>query len=171
MHRPAPHKRQGHPFAAGLLGTIYGCGQGVAIDYPRAFAAYKVGAEGGNRGCQHQLGAMYQHGQSVDQDSEQARVWFEKAAAQDHPGAVNALGVIYHDGEGVTPSWRRAREYFKRAIQLGDSHARKNLDALIGELQKVIVSPKVHAFHSLVHSSITARSFSGNCRFSGRVLE
>ena len=130
----------------------------MAIDYPRAFAAYKVGAEGGNRGCQHQLGYMYQDGLGVAQDYKQARVWYEKAAAQDHSKAVNALGVMYDAGNGVTPSWRRAREYYKRAIQLGDSTARESMDALIGDMQEVIVSPKVHVFHSLVHPSVTARS-------------
>ena len=129
----------------------------MAIDYPRAFAAYKVGAEGGNHGCQSQLGYMYHHGCGVAQDYKQERAWYEKAAAQDDPMAVNALGLVYHGGQGVTPSWRRAREYLKRAIELGDSLAQEGMDVLIGDIQKVIVSPKVHAFHALVHSFATAR--------------
>ena len=131
----------------------------MGIDYSRAFAAYKVGGDGGDALSQHQLGYMYDHGRGVAQDYKQARVWYEKAAAQDHPRALNNLGVMYAQGKGVTPSWRRAlREYYKRAIQLGDSTARENLGDLIRDIQKVIVSPKVHVFHSLVHPSITARS-------------
>ena len=127
----------------------------MAIDYPRAFAAYKVGAEGGNCGCQNNLGYMYRHGRGVAQDFKQARVWYEKAAAQDMPDALNSLGVMYHGGKGVTPSYRRAREYFKRAIQLGGgSTARQNMDILIRRMQ-VIVSSKVNVFHSLVHPPVT----------------
>ena len=142
--------------AAGLVGGIYFWGQGVAIDYPVAFKAYKVSAEGGEAISQHQLGYMYNHGRGVPQDFKQARASYEKAAAQDEPNAVGALGLLYDNGKGVTPSWRRAREYYKRAIQLGNSKASENMDNLNRDIQQVIVSPKVHVFHSLVHPSVTA---------------
>ena len=63
----------------------------MAIDYPRAMAAYKVGAEAGDAGSQHQVGSMYYKGQGVDVDFKQARAWAEKAAAQDIPDAVDLL--------------------------------------------------------------------------------
>ena len=121
-------------------------------------AAYKVGAEGGDALCQYMVGIMYIRGQGVAVDYKQARTWIEQAAAQDQPNAVGQLGIMYHEGKGVTPSCRRAREHYKRTIQLGHSRARESMDMLIGDIQKVIVSPKVHVFHSLVHPSITARS-------------
>ena len=71
----------------------------MAIDYPRAMAAYKVGAEGGDAFCQHQLGAMYCQGLGVAVDHKQARQWIEKAAAQDYPSAVGQLGAMYSNGE------------------------------------------------------------------------
>ena len=83
---------QGHLGAAEAIGCIYYWGQGAAIDYPRAMAAYKVGAEGGNALCQYQVGSMYCMGQGVAVDYQQARPWIEKAAAQDHPNAVAQLG-------------------------------------------------------------------------------
>ena len=43
---------QGHIGAALAVGSIYYWGQGVAIDYPRALAAYEVGAEEGDVACQ-----------------------------------------------------------------------------------------------------------------------
>ena len=55
--RTAPSS-QGHIRAAGFIGAIYNWGQGVAIDYKRAMAAYKIGAEGGHAVCQYQLGFM-----------------------------------------------------------------------------------------------------------------
>ena len=109
----------------------------MPIDYARAMAAYKVGAEGGHAVCQYQLGMMYQNGDGVAVDYKQAVAWLEKAAAQDHPNAVGSLGAMYMDGEGVTPSLRRARELYKRAIKLGDSKAVENMQDLTTNIQKV----------------------------------
>ena len=109
----------------------------MAIDYPRAMAAYKVGAEEGGAGSQHQLGWMYYRGHCVGVDFKQAWAWFEKAAAQDDPDAVGALGVMYSRGEGVTPSWRRARELYQRAIELGCSEAVEHMETLTNNIQKV----------------------------------
>ena len=129
---------QGHIRAAATIGCIYYWGQGVAVDYERALAAYKIGAEGGIALCQHQLGQMYQHGQGIDSpDYKQALVWFEKAAAQDHPDAICSLGVMYMHGEGVIPSWRRARELLKRAIELGHSKSVGNMQRLTEAIQEV----------------------------------
>ena len=99
--------------------------------------AYKVGAEGGHAGCQHQVGIMHRYGEGVAVDYQQARLWFEKAAAQGHPEAVGELGTMYADGKGVTPSWRRARELYKRAIELGHSKAANNMQRLIMSIQIV----------------------------------
>ena len=110
----------------------------MAIDYPRAMAAYKVGAEAGEAVSQSQVGWMYYKGRGgVDVDFKQARAWFEKAAAQDQPLAVGQLGVMYFDGLGVTPSWRHARELYKRAIELGDSMAVENMQRLAKHIQNV----------------------------------
>ena len=124
--------------AATLVGGIYNWGQGVAIDYSQAFAAFKVGAEGGDANSQYQVGWMYYYGHGVAVDCKQARPWLEKAAAQNDPNAVAQLGVMYKQGKGVTPSWRRARELYKRAIELGaGSEAVKNMQVLNGHIQKV----------------------------------
>jgi len=120
---------QGHILAARSIGDIYFWGKGVAQDYERAMAAYKVAAEAGDAFSQYQV-MMYCKGLGVAVDYQQARAWLEKAAAQDFPDAVRELGVMYFEGWGVTPSWRRARELCKRAIELGDSQAVKNMQSL-----------------------------------------
>ena len=105
-------------------------------------AAYKIGAEGGDAICQHQLGTMYDKGQGgVDVDDKQAVAWYEKAAAQDFPSAVNALGVCAKRGEGMTPSWRRAREYYQRAIDLGHSLAVEGMQNPTSNIQQVTHCP------------------------------
>ena len=100
---------------------MYYWGKGVAIDYPRAMAAYKVAAEAGDAVSQFQVGYMYSNGHGVAVDYKLARPWLEKAAAQDDPNAVGQLAVLYCDGKGVAPSCRRARELYERAIELGAS--------------------------------------------------
>ena len=80
----------------------------MAIDYQRAMAAYKVGAEGGDALCQYMVGMMYCDGLGVAKDYEQARLWIEKAVAQDWPDAIGQLGVMYFHGKGVTSSWPMA---------------------------------------------------------------
>ena len=102
-------------------------------------AAYKVGAEGGHAGCQHQVGIVYYEGpHGIAVDYKQARLWLEKAAAQDHPGAVCQLGAMYGNGEGVTPSWRRAGELYKRAGELGEhTQSVKEIQTLTEHIQKV----------------------------------
>ena len=109
----------------------------MAIDYPRAMVAYKVGAEGGLAVCQHQVGMMYCYGRGVDVDYKQARAWLEKAAVQDYPAAVGQLGAMYANGQGVTPSYRRAREYYERAIELGSSEATEAMQILTRIIQNV----------------------------------
>jgi len=130
-----PH--QGHVGAATVIGSIYSWGQGVAVDYARAMAAYTVAAEGGDAHSQYQVGIMYDEGRGVDVDYKQARAWLEKAAAQDDPHAVSELGTMYFAGDGVTPSCRRAREFCKRAIGLGSSQAVENMQRLTEVIQKV----------------------------------
>jgi TPR repeat protein len=136
--------RQGHIKAAEKVGSIYFFGQGAAIDYPRAMAAYKVGAEGGDATCQNQVGYMYNKGLGVEVDYKQALAWLEKATAQDQPDAVCMLAAMYYNGEGVAPSWRRAREYYQRAIELGDSQAMEDMQALTKEIQEVMSERSNH---------------------------
>ena len=126
------------------MGDVYFWGKGVAIDYERAMAAYKIAAEAGHAASQHQVGMMYYEGLRVGVavDYEQARPWIEKAAAQDDPDAVGQLGVMYFEGKGVAPSWRRARQHYERAIELGSSKAVKNMQILTRSIANVTNSGK-----------------------------
>ena len=100
---------QGHVEAAAFIGFIHYWGQGVAVDYERAMAAYKIGAEGGNAACQNQLGCMLEQGLGTGPpDYKQALVWYERAAAQDQPNAFGNLGGMAFRARGQQPSCRRA---------------------------------------------------------------
>ena len=129
--------------AAALIGSVHYHGQGVAVDYKRALAAYKIAAEGGNAVCQSQLAYMLsEEGYGCDVDYKQAQVWYEKAAAQDYPFAVVTLGcmVAYHLQPPQQPSWRRGRELLQRAIELGRVEAIQILQGLNACIQLVTPS-------------------------------
>ena len=132
---------KGHIEAARAIGSIYFWGHGMAIDYARAMAAYKVGAKGGRALCQHQVGFMYSMSHGVAADYQQARAWLGKAAAQDEAAAVGSLGAVHKLGKGVTRSYHRARELYQRAIELGaelgSSMAVENMQSLTNDIQKV----------------------------------
>ena len=136
--------------AASFVGNVYDWGQGVAVDYPRSMAAYKVGAEGGNATCQWQAGFMYCNGQGVDVDYAQALPWIKKAAAQDYPDAPGQLGAMYFTGQGVIRSYRRAREYYERAIELGSSRAVANMQTLTQNIQNVTSQRSNHSAPPLI---------------------
>ena len=138
--QPHPSPLQGHIGAAQAIGDVYCFGKGVAIDYPRAMAAYKIAAEAGDALSQSQVGIMYFDGDGAAVDYKQARAWLEKAAAQDYPHAVGALGTMYLEGKGVTPSWRRAREHYERAIELGNTMAVQNMQTLTESIAAVTTS-------------------------------
>ena len=96
MH-PSPRTsfQQGHLQAAQAIGGIYFWGQGAAIDYPRAMAAYKVGAEGGLAVCQYQVGMIYYDGRGVDVDYKQAWAWLQKPRLTIARGRVSARWVVH----------------------------------------------------------------------------
>ena len=77
---------------------MYFWGEGVAVDYPRAMASFKVAAEAGDAMGMWQVGAMYRDGLGVAKDSEQAFPWVEKAAAKGAPAAILGLASMVSFG-------------------------------------------------------------------------
>ena len=97
----------------------------MAVDYPRALAAYKIGAEGGNAHCQNQLGWMYQHGEGIDSpDYKQALMWFEIGAEGGDAGCQYHLGWMYQYGLGMdSPDYKQALVWFEKASSQDDPDA------------------------------------------------
>ena len=99
----------------------------MAVDYKRALAAYKIGAEGGGASCQHQLGIMFCKGHGVEVDMKLSVAWLEKAAAQDVADSLYALADINYEGSHPeVSSFSNARELYQKAVDLGCSKAAEN---------------------------------------------
>ena len=94
------------------LGTMYYKGDGVSIDYEKAFYWVKKAAAQEHINAMYNLGYMYWSGDGTSQDYEKAFYWFSKAAEQGFYAALNYLGVMYRDGDGVEENFEEAYIYF-----------------------------------------------------------
>ena len=101
---------QGHAVAQYNLGITYENGDGVDVNYKKAYGWYEKAAEQGNKKAQFSLGVMYKNGRGVDVNYKKVMEWFEKAAEQGHAKAQLCLGGMYHHGLGVDVNYKKAVE-------------------------------------------------------------
>jgi TPR repeat protein len=102
----------GDMLSQSTLGTMYYQGDGVSIDYEKAFYWVKKSAAQEHINAMYNLGYMYWSGDGTSQDYEKAFYWFSKAAEQGFYAALNYLGVMYRDGDGVDEDFEEAYIYF-----------------------------------------------------------
>ena len=86
---------------------MYFHGDGVARDYTRAAALFKLAADQGDAMAQRSLAGMYFDGVGVAQDRTRAAALFKLAADQGDPVAQCKLGSLYFEGVGERASVRR----------------------------------------------------------------
>ncbi|GAA5897484.1 hypothetical protein JCM8208_003284 [Rhodotorula glutinis] len=99
--------------AAGYLGRMYLRGEGVAVNYAKAFLWLQRGMKQGDREASNALGIMYRDGLGVERDLKKAVHLFHAAAQQDLADAQVNLAK-YHFGVGDFAS---ATTYFEAAIR------------------------------------------------------
>ena len=77
----------------------------MPVDYKRAMAAHKIGAEGGNAVCQYNLGAMYYKGLPYCDEPSMANAvkWLTKAKQAGVPGASKELKVVQEYIKQICP--------------------------------------------------------------------
>ena len=90
------------------LGTMYYKGDGVSIDYEKAFYWIKKAAAQEHVNAMYNLGYMYWSGEGTLEDYEEAFYWLSKAAEQRFAPAQNYLGMMYLDGRGVDEDFEEA---------------------------------------------------------------
>ena len=78
---------QGYADAQYNLGFMYCNGQGVDVNYKKAFKWYEKAAKQGDADAQYNLGRMHYQGHGVDQSDSMALRWYRKAATQGHEEA------------------------------------------------------------------------------------
>lgn len=112
---PRPLTEQGNARAQGILGTMYGLGQGVPRDYGVAWDWLYPSAEAGDANAQYNLGTLYERGLGVPRDNQEAIKWFRLAAFQNVPEAQFGLGVFFDEGRGVPVDFVQAHAWHQVA--------------------------------------------------------
>ncbi|KAI5479884.1 ubiquitin-protein ligase Sel1/Ubx2 [Pseudohyphozyma bogoriensis] len=99
--------------AAGYLGRMYMRGEGVRVDYAKAFLWFMRGSGQNDRESNNGLGILYRDGLGVERDVKKANLYFLSAAQADLADAQVNLGK-YHFGIG---DFVVAQTYFEHAIR------------------------------------------------------
>ena len=114
-----------------MFGQLSYDGDGVEQDYCAAASWFKIAAEAGHLGAQHNLSLMYESGLGVPRDDEEALRLCKAAAELGHAGSQNNLGARFESGEGVTKSVSEAIEWYRRAAESEDANACDNLRRIL----------------------------------------
>jgi hypothetical protein len=105
-------------------------GDGVEQNYVEAAAWFRIAADQGHVGAQHNLALMYENGEGVPQDYSEAAKWYRMAAEQGNAGSQNNLGGLYESGLGVATDYAVAIEWYRKGADGGDEVAHSNLQRL-----------------------------------------
>lgn len=88
-------------------------------NYSEAATWFKISAEQGHSGAQHNLALMYEEGLGVPQDYAQSLKWYLKAAEQGNAESQNNLGITYLKGQGVQQDDIESLHWFSKAAEQG----------------------------------------------------
>jgi TPR repeat protein len=113
-----------------IIGSRYNDGDGVAVDFEVAFAAFLRAATLGVREAQFNVGLAYNVSKGVLGDPAKALEWYGKAAAQGHGDAVFAMAAMHARGDGVPADSEKALAYLADASRLGHPMAEKFAQAV-----------------------------------------
>ena len=109
------------------LGLIYLRGYGTNKDIDKAFAFFKLSAEGGDARAQYYLAGLYYTGEAGVKNADLAFQYAKLSAAQKHAPAQYLLGLLYYHGIGTLPNYQKAVKSYEEAIDQEHFFAKINL--------------------------------------------
>lgn len=115
------------------LGNKYYAGEGVKVDYKKAFSYYYMSAKEGHPESQAMIGDIYFYAKGVEEDYEEAFRWYKLAAEKGDTTAQGNLSVMYCWGMGVKQDDEEGVKWGKLAAQGGDATAQANLACMYYE--------------------------------------
>ena len=125
-------------------------GDGVQQDLVEAANWYRIAAQRGHAGAQHNLAVMYENGEGVSQNHTEAAKWYRLAAEQGKVGSQNNLGCLYESGSGVLQDYPTALEWYRKGAEGGDTNARSNYARLRARMELDHYQTIVNSFVDLV---------------------
>lgn len=160
---------QDNPFAAYALAGLHYRGQGVELDYEKAYHLYEMAANDEKNPSPYakwELAKMSEQGVSVAPDLETATTWYTGAYAgfkdlesrQTDDKLAYRLGYMEYKGLGTVQDVPAAVKHFERAAQLGNPSASYYLAKihLSGEAVPKDVSKAVELLESLKENEFYA---------------
>lgn len=119
----------------------------------------------------YRLGMSYANGSGVNQNYSMAVEYWRKAAELGYSGAQRCLGFAYAHGQGVVQDNAEALIWYRKAAAQGDALARKELNDLLRDMQRVhekqFADTKSGGIHSAGTGSQAGRQSEAGVRYSG----
>ena len=113
---------------------IYQQGEGVEINYQKAFDLFKKAANLNHVAAYEMIGECYLHGWGIEQNINEAKQWFRKGAEKENSDCQVALADIYV----VVDDHPQAYYWYRKAAEQGDSYAQlKNWCILCHWIQRM----------------------------------
>jgi TPR repeat protein len=106
-----------------MIGSFYGTGEKVPLDYKKALEWFRKSADQGNPAAQLLVGTYYVQGIGTARDVNSGIAWIQKASDQAFPKAQYLLGMAYMDGAGVNRDYQKAISLFQKASDQCDYEA------------------------------------------------
>jgi len=130
-------------------GELHRTGNGVDMDYAKAFELYGQSASLGYPMGGYSLAYMYYKGLGCSQDYAKAVELFRKGAAQGMDNSMYFLGLCLRNGYGVPASRDSATYWLHLADSLGSRQAKQELASMAAENRSEAARELLDGIHNL----------------------
>jgi uncharacterized protein len=101
--------------------------------YEKSLSLWSVQANANDPLAQNYVGIHHYLGLGTKRNYKQAKDWFEKSAKLGFADAQYNLGAMYENGEYVQQDYINAAMWYSLAIEQGNNHAKKRMQAILDE--------------------------------------
>lgn len=129
------------------LGSRYGRGRGVKLDYEKATQLIKFAADRNDPTAEYLMGTAYYNGSGVPKDESIAALWFERSANQHYALGAHWMGIMIMNGRGgISATAAGAVPYLWDAATQGDDMAALYLGYIYDKGKDVDHNPRAAAY-------------------------
>lgn len=165
------------------LALQYKDGNGVPMDYAKAYNYFEKAASLGDAQSTYALGYMHYKGLGCAQDYTKAAGFFKQGALQGRDNSMYFYALCWRNGYGVAKNEDSARYWLKKADELGYAQAAQELKMTAGENSNdsakalvrqinnaaIPVKAPVNQYKKLTNNLPSAEALAG--RYSGYLIQ
>jgi len=112
------------------LGLRYYEGDGLPLDYGKAFQWHLKAAERGHADAQVSVSFMYGSGRGIAKSQKEEFKWANRAAEQGSDMGQVLVGVAYYEGKGVAKDSHQSFKWYRKAAEQGNPVAQHALSLM-----------------------------------------